>query len=1022
MRSRNNKAAAFAVSWAIVVLIALGSLSLRTTEFGQWLEDSLTDYYFQWRGSRDVSGEVVFIRLDDAVLLDKPAWGMEWPLAYARAVDYVASHGARLIVLGGPVTDIPDYTPEAQRPPQARKRETMASFRQSITSAQEHGCRVVIDAPDYTGSTARTGEVSLSDALVIKSGVVRGIATDLVEDRSPKESTLAVLLQQLGIDAGVPADLASVLYVNYSGISSRIEHYSLDKVSEINIEANDDRFRDKIVFIDSWLQPAIKYSIPYTATNPDSRLSAMEIAAEATDTAIVGVQLKPLGLVWIFLITLMFLAISTLDQTRSGSLNILVNAVLLIGVFFLGYYLFTRNLMFPAMDVAIALVANSLVVGSIWRHVVRQEGMELLEQSKTALVERWELLRGVLDTSPSYIHVRDDKGMVVLANRMFASLFHTTPDEVTGQSLTAMMSSAGRDIESPAEILAGDTAIIEQNRFLVDLERFESVTGKVAWYQTTKLPLFLPDGRKCVLVISEDVTTLKQAEEEIRSQHDLLENLFASLEEAIFVVDRELNLVQANRTYFAESGIEEDRYEAGKTRETWLHSGEKCLAPGSRCPVCEVLKTRKSTVMNIRQRVEQWSMRHLEALASPQFDSEGEIASVVVVVRDVTQQRKLEEQLRVAQKLEAIATLAGGISHDFNNILTGIIGYAEMARDIVEPESEISEYIHEVLSASNRATDLVHQILAFSRRREMDKRAIQLQPLVKEVLKLLRASLPTTIDVKQQIDPDSGAVMADPTQMHQVLLNLCTNAAQAMDNAGGLLEVKLEEREISLQEAEDNIELDAGVYVVLSVIDTGSGIPPALKDRIFEPFFTTKEHGVGTGLGLAISHGIVTDAGGVITVDSEVGLGTIFEVYLPRVSKDDTGSVVKHEPQAEYSGNALVIDDEIAIVEVVGTRLESWGFTTTRLTDSMQAMEEFRSNYDRYDIVLTDLTMPGLTGVELAKEIRRLNKEIPIILSSGFSHVATAELVQGHVVDEILIKPITARKLLEAVSRCMGND
>ena len=383
----------------------------------------------------------------------------------------------------------------------------------------------------------------------------------------------------------------------------------------------------------------------------------------------------------------------------------------------------------------------------------------------------------------------------------------------------------------------------------------------------------------------------------------------------------------------------------------------------------------------------------------PIYDAAGGIVGYRGVTRDITARLYAEEQLRQAQqdaqrrqaqKMEAIGVLAGGIAHDFNNLLGAILGYTDLALHEVAPSGPVAQYLQEVLTAGRRAQSLVLQILTFSRASEPERIPVQLRLIVKEALKLLRASLPTTIDIRQDIDHDDGTVLADPTQMHQVLMNLCANAEYAMRDTGGTLEVRLDTVELDTGAVAHYAELVPGSYVRLTIRDTGHGIPPEVATRVFEPFFTTKGVGQGTGMGLAVVHGIVTSHGGAITLQSTPGQGTTCEVYLPRLDMVVDDPTSRDESLPVGKGVILFIDDEEAIARVSQQMLEKLGYQAVVRISSLAALETFRQTPHHFDLVITDQTMPHMTGEALACELRRIRPDIPIILCTGFSHTIDA--------------------------------
>jgi PAS domain S-box-containing protein len=396
---------------------------------------------------------------------------------------------------------------------------------------------------------------------------------------------------------------------------------------------------------------------------------------------------------------------------------------------------------------------------------------------------------------------------------------------------------------------------------------------------------------------------------------------------------------------------------------------------------------------------------------------------ILAVVHDSTDQRKLESQLRQAQKMEAIGTLAGGIAHDFNNILSAILGYSEiLTLFYIEKDNPARSNLEEILKAANRAKDLVKQILTFSRQTEQEKRPVLLTPIIKEAVKFLRSSLPTTIDIRQNLLCKEDSVLADPTQMHQVVMNLCTNAAHAMKERSGVLEIKLEEVELKSTASERFLDLVPGPYLQLTVADNGHGMVRDVLERIFEPYFTTKKQGEGTGLGLAVVHGIVSNHGGVIEVASEVDRGTTFQVLLPRLKREVTTTAEKAD-RALPKGNEciLFIDDEETVVDVGKRILHNLGYDVLGVTDPSAALETFRLQPDRFDLVITDLTMPHMTGLQLAEQLTLIKPDIPIILCTGLGDKNTKKEAKIKGIKKFVHKPISVYKLAETVREVLNE-
>ena len=382
---------------------------------------------------------------------------------------------------------------------------------------------------------------------------------------------------------------------------------------------------------------------------------------------------------------------------------------------------------------------------------------------------------------------------------------------------------------------------------------------------------------------------------------------------------------------------------------------------------------------------------------------------------------RTEALLRRAQKTEAISTLAGGIAHDFNNILTAIIGYTEIALGRASQDTPIHNNLEEVLKAGYRARDLVKQLLTFSRQSEQEQKPLQVGLILKEAIKMLRASLPASIEIRQVIKNDCWKVMADPIQIYQVLMNLCTNAAHSMHEEGGILKVALTNVELDSQFTARHPDVKPGSYVKLTVSDTGQGIPLSIIKKIFDPHFTNEKGGNGAGLGLTVVHGIVNNHGGAITVNSKHNKGTVFNIFFPRIAAESLPKIDISTTLPRGNERILFVDDERVLAELGEQVLEPLGYKVTTQTKSIEALETFKAQPEKFDLVVTDMTMPDMTGFELAGKLLQTRSDLPIILCSGFSEMVTEEKAKAIGIREFVMKPIDISEMAKIVRRALDN-
>ena len=406
----------------------------------------------------------------------------------------------------------------------------------------------------------------------------------------------------------------------------------------------------------------------------------------------------------------------------------------------------------------------------------------------------------------------------------------------------------------------------------------------------------------------------------------------------------------------------------------------------------------------------------------------GRPAAIGMIGRDITERKEAEQrekeqeqQLCHTRKIQAIGILADGIAHDFNNILSTVLGYTDLLIYNQTQGSREREYLECVRQAGKRATDLVKQILTFSRAHEHHRIPICVSPVIKEVLKLMQATLPPAISIHHHIASDCHPILADATQIHQVIVNLCTNACYAMKKTGGRIEVSVEEIDCGNEQAH-HLSLVPGTYLRMTVHDTGCGMTPEVKDRIFDPFFTTKSIDKGTGLGLSIVHGIIKDYGGVISVDSAPGQGTTFLIYFPIVDDDILDGMIDHAPVTKGTERILIVDDEPTLVQCYEIALKELGYQVTTCNDSYKALKTFRNHPNRYDIVFAEQAMPNMTGLQLCRELRRIRPDLPIILAAGYRDTLSRDKLKRHGIRHLLSKPVDIRHLNQLIQEIFVNS
>jgi PAS domain S-box-containing protein len=639
-------------------------------------------------------------------------------------------------------------------------------------------------------------------------------------------------------------------------------------------------------------------------------------------------------------------------------------------------------------------------------------------QAKEALRASEEKYRNLVESTLDWVWTCDLEGRCTFSNRAVVDLLGYEIHEVVGVPVFALMQIEDR--QSAQKLLK--EAIKYKKGWKGTVLRWQHKDGSVRFLETKAQPILDEKGNLTGFSgIDRDITDRRQKEEALRKNAKQYRIIASTSMDGFAITDLTGCILDVNEAYSRMIGYSRDELLRMSVADIEvMHTPEMIQAQHQK------MTTVGSDRFESRHRCKDGRLIDVE-ISMTFFPPSGQ---VLIFLRDITEiklaqeeKAKIHKQLQQAQKMEAIGTLASGIAHDFNNTLGAIIGYAGMMERFDVPEdSPMKAKLKEVLKAANRAKDLVQQILTFCRQAELERKPVQLNYIVKDALKFLRASLPTTIEIRQDIASEDIIALADPTQIYQILMNLCTNAGHTMLETGGRLRVALSALNLDAQSAKRFPELKPGPHLKLTVSDTGHGMTSEVIERIFDPFFTTKKPGEGTGMGLAVVHGIVKSHEGVITVDSELGKGSIFQILLPRIEIETIESATETAPSMPTGKERILfIDDEQSLVRLVQEMLGRLGYDVVSKTSSSEALELFRSQPESFDLVITDQTMPHMTGIELAQKMLRIRSDILVILCTGYSEAATPEGTEAAGIREIIFKPLEPSGLARTVRKVLDS-
>ncbi|MBW2199274.1 MAG: PAS domain S-box protein [Deltaproteobacteria bacterium] len=634
------------------------------------------------------------------------------------------------------------------------------------------------------------------------------------------------------------------------------------------------------------------------------------------------------------------------------------------------------------------------------------------KRAEQALQESEEKYKELANSLPQIVFEMDKKGNLTFANHNAFELFGYRQNNFnTGLNALEMLIPQDREsaLENMQRVLNG--AVLSGVEYTA--LRKDGSTFPVTIHSNPIIRENKPVGLRGIMI---DLSEQKRSEESLRESEFRFRSLFDLSPQAIALTELESGtLINVNAKFCEITKYSMEELIGRSTAEMGFYS------KSDRGHFIKELQT-NGEVRGLEMDFRAKDDLVVKALMFARPVNIAGKSCIITVFLDLTEQKFLESQLRQAHRMEAIGTLAGGIAHDFNNILFPIVGFTEIAMDDLPEDSTARKSLNQVIKNAMRAKDLVLQILTFSRQHDYELKPLKVQLVVKEALSLIRSSLPATIEIRQKIDKHCGTVMADPTQIHQIIMNLCTNAYHAMAETGGTLEVILSEVELTA-DGLTGLDMDPGAYLCLKMGDTGHGMDQAVVERIFEPYFTTKEKGKGTGLGLAVVHGIVKSYGGDIRVSSEPDKGAVFTIYLPLIKEVfDTSETVTDEKLPTGHEQILLVDDEKQIVFMEKQILEYLGYQVTARTCSIEALATFREQPLKYDLVITDMIMPNMTGDKLSVELMNIRPDIPVILCTGFSEKMPKERANAMGIHGFLMKPMALYDLAKTVRDVLDNQ
>ena len=623
-----------------------------------------------------------------------------------------------------------------------------------------------------------------------------------------------------------------------------------------------------------------------------------------------------------------------------------------------------------------------------------------------------EYLEKLISYTNAPIIVWDSTTRITLFNPAFEHLTDYTAKEILGKKLKMLFPESSRD-----ELLIKiENALSGEYWKSVEIPVFHK-NGNVLTILWNSSNIYAKDGMTVLFTMAQgyDITTRKKAEEALKESEEKYRSMLESMDDATFICSSDFHIEYMNPAMIKRTG-----YDAtGEVCHKVMHGLE------GKCPWCVHEKVMKGESI-IYEIVSPKDNRNFHVSNSPIVHTDESI-SMLIIFRDITEFKKMELQIHRTRRIESLGIMAGGIAHDFNNILFPIMGYSEILLEEMPEDSPFRNSLNEIYTSVLRARSLVKQILTFSGQGTIKMKLMKMQPVVKEALKLVRSSIPVNIDIRQYINADCGEIKADSTQIYQIIMSLTTNAYQAMEDTGGELKVSLEKIELGKLDL-INSDMEPGTYACLKVVDEGMGINKDSIEKIFDPYFSTKSQNKGSGMGLSLVHDIVKNMKGGIQVFSKPGKGTQFHVYLPLVKNSSEQQIIQKKgpvpvpvPVKGGTERILIVDDEKVIIKLEKKMLEGMGYQVTSYSSSLEALDAFRVNPDKFDMIITDMAMPNMAGDKLSTEMLKIRPDIPILLCTGFSEILSEENMASIGIKGFMLKPVATEDFAQKIREILDE-